>query len=141
MQAKVKNNHSKTNASNNNIKGRASTNTLQNGPNHWEDKHCQEVKKVVLKIIENRNVTAGRKKHSGFDHRHEDLISHYMAWIGTRKRKHGKCIVEMSKSGGDWMNEKFVKESEAEVFFEEHVRFIGTQANTAKNIDVPCKST
>ena len=112
--------------------GRASTNTLQNGPNHWEDKCCQEVKKVVLKIIENRNVTAGRKKHSGFDHGYEDLISHYMAWIGTRKHKYEKCIVEMSKSGGDWMNEKFVKESEAEDFFQEYVRFVGTQANTAK---------
>ena len=66
-----------------------------NNPDFEEDRKCsQSVKKVTDSYITKYNEDNGRKPHSGFDNTYRRCLSHFFAWMGTYKRKYGKCIVE-----------------------------------------------
>ena len=95
--------------------GRASAKTLPNAPKHWDDKHGRRVEQVVLKIIENWNVSAGRK--NVVISKLDMMILLAISWLGSvLEKKHGKCIVEIINSGSNWTDAKKIKLPEIEDF-------------------------
>ena len=78
------------------------------------------------------NSENGRLPCSGFDNTCRRYLSRYMIWIGTCRKKHGKCIVKDHNNNVHWSKLEIFTMNSCVDFFEKSVVEISTSNSTAK---------
>ena len=105
------------------------------------DEYSRLVRKVSDIQITRCNKENGRKQCSGFVITCRQHLGHFFAWMGTHKRKHGKCTVECHNKNIHWSDLNLILEDVVVDFSTLWWRGYTILAKPPKNINTPCKST
>ena len=98
-----------------------------------ENHECGKLVKIITDIyIAKCNTENGRKEYSGFDITYRRYLGHFFAWLGTHKRKYGKCIVECHSKNIHWSKLDLIVEDAVVDFFNIVVVGLSTSGKTAE---------